>query len=98
MTTSIIQQIEAVLDKAVRPALYEHNGNVILVDYSDEILRVRLTGRCSGCPSAAATTEELIAANIKEALPQIKDVILVTGVSDDLIKQAKALMNHKLNQ
>jgi Fe-S cluster biogenesis protein NfuA len=92
MSHTLLQTIEEVLDRDVRPALNNHNGDVVVVDCENNVLRVRLTGMCSGCPSAALTTEEIIAAKIKEALPQIKDVILVTGVSDDLILQAKAIL------
>ena len=46
-----IKQIEAVLDAKVRPSLAEHNGNVVIQSLENNILRVRLTGKCSGCPS-----------------------------------------------
>lgn len=90
---TMIEQIEAVLDKHVRPSLASHQGDVVIADYTDDVLRIRLTGKCSGCPSAQLTTEELIAATVKEHLPQVKDVILVSGVSDELIAQAKALLH-----
>lgn len=93
MNTPMIEKIEAILDSDVRPALADHHGNVIVVDYSDDILRVRMTGMCNGCFSAQLTTESLIAAKIREKLPQIKDVILLTGVSDALIAQAKSMMH-----
>ncbi|WP_301860248.1 NifU family protein [uncultured Megasphaera sp.] len=92
-----IQNIEMVLTKYVRPSLANHQGNVVIVSYADGILRVRLTGKCSGCPSAQLTTEEIIAQTVKEHLPQIQDVVLVSGVSDDLIAQAKALLHHRHN-
>lgn len=90
---TMMEQIETVLDKHVRPSLASHQGDVVIVDYTDDVLRIRLTGKCSGCPSAQLTMEELIAATVKEHLPQVKDVILVSGVSDELIAQAKALLH-----
>jgi Fe-S cluster biogenesis protein NfuA len=89
----MIKKIEAVLNEDVRPSLAQHHGNVVLVDYADQVLRIRLTGTCSGCPSAQVTTESLITAKLQEKLPQIQDVILLTGVSDDLIAQAKAILH-----
>ena len=89
-----LENIEAVLDNYVRPSLASHQGNVVVVDYSDNVLRIRLTGKCSGCPSAQLTTEELISATVKEHIPAIEDVILVSGVSDELIAQAKALLKN----
>ena len=57
----MLREIEKVLEEDVRPYLLEHEGNVRISEYKEGILKVRLTGQCSGCPSAALTTEELIA-------------------------------------
>lgn len=89
------QEIEAVLEEEVRPKLLQHQGNVQIVGWGDDrILKVRLTGKCSGCPSASLTTEEVIASAVRERIPQVKDVILVNEVSPELIKLAKQLMHH----
>ena len=58
----MIERIDEVLEKKVRPALLSHEGDVQIVEYADGVLKIRLTGHCSGCPSARLTTEELIAA------------------------------------
>ncbi|MGE1061458.1 NifU family protein [Megasphaera paucivorans] len=92
MSNITMQDIESLLENEIRPILAKHNGDIIINDYTDNILRIRLTGQCSGCPSASLTTEEIISAKVKEHFPEIKDVILITGVSDDLLMQAKALM------
>lgn len=55
-----IQQIEAILDTKVRPALAEHNGDVLIQSLEDHVLKVKLTGKCSGCPAAHSTNEELL--------------------------------------
>ena len=82
----MLREIEKVLEEDVRPYLLEHEG------------KVRLTGQCSGCPSAALTTEELIAEAVKKKIPEVKDVVLVNEVSDDLIEMAKKLMSHSGKQ
>ena len=93
MSTATHAEIEGVLDAYVRPSLASHQGNVVIVDYTNKVLRIRLTGKCSGCPSAQLTTEELISATVKEHIPEIEDVIL-SGVSDELIAQAKAILQN----
>lgn len=95
MSSTILERIEDVLTKDVRPSLASHQGDVIIVDYKNAVLRIRLTGKCSGCPSALLTTEELIAAKVKEQIPEVQDVILVSGVSDSLIAQAKAILQER---
>lgn len=92
MNNITLKDIEKVLDEKVRPSLASHQGNVTIVEYKDKVLKVRLTGKCSGCPSAQLTTENVIASAVKDEIPEIEDVILVTGVSDDLIEQAKMIL------
>ena len=94
----MLREIEKVLEEDVRPYLLEHEGNVRISAYKEGILKVRLTGQCSGCPSAALTTEELIAEAVKKKIPEVKDVVLVNEVSDDLIEMAKKLMSHSGKQ
>ena len=57
-------QIENILNEKIRPSLALHSGNVKVISYTGGVLRVRLTGRCSGCPSATLTTEEFIKSEI----------------------------------
>lgn len=84
--------IEQVLDEKVRPMLALHDGDLSITGFEDGVLRVRLTGGCGGCPSADLVTEPLIEQEIRAAVPEVKEVILVNGVSDDLLGQARALM------
>lgn len=86
------EEIEKVLEEYVRPKLLEHEGDVQIVDYKDKVLKVRLLGKCSGCPSASLTTEELIAAEVKEHIPEIEDVVLINEVSPQLLDMARQIM------
>ena len=61
----------------------------------DNMLHVRMHGQCSGCPSAELTLEELVSTELKEAFPERKKVVLVTGVSDDLIAQARQIIRQR---
>lgn len=87
------KDIEAVLDRDIRPILAGHHGNVVLQGIEDNKVYIRLTGMCSGCPSATITTEEIVAERLKDVYPEIEDVILDNSVSDDLIAQAKAILS-----
>lgn len=91
-----MNMIEDVLETKVRPSLREHDGDVKVLSYDEQgILKIKLLGRCSNCPSANLTNEELIEKELIEAIPQIKRVILVTGVSDDLINMAKSMLKNR---
>ena len=42
------------------------------------------------------TTEELIAAKIKEKMPEVKDVVLVQEVNPELLDFARRILNHEI--
>ena len=70
----MLEKFEALLDEKVRPSLQAHGGDVVIRSYENNVLKVKLIGKCSGCPSAHDTNEELIAAEVIEAFPEVKDV------------------------
>ena len=93
----MIKKIEAVIEEKVRPSLMDPEGDVKVLSYEDGICRVRLLGACSGCPSAQITTEELIAKEVMEALPEVKDVVLVQEVSPELMDFARKILRHEVD-
>ena len=68
------ERVEAVLDK-VRPMLQRDGGDVELVEVQDDgVVKVRLTGACSGCPMSTMTLKNAIEETIKKEIPEIKSV------------------------
>ena len=90
-----ISKIEEVLDERVRPNLAQHGGDIQIEKLEDGVLHVRMHGQCSGCPSAELTLENLVSTELKDAFPELKEIVLVTGVSDDLIAQAREIMRQR---
>ncbi len=68
------EKVEAVLDK-IRPSLVADGGNVELVDVSDGVVKVKLTGACMGCPMSTMTLKMGIEQILKQELPDIKEVV-----------------------
>lgn len=91
----MLEKIERVLSEKVRPSLLEHEGDVQVVEFCDGVLKIRLTGTCSGCPSAKITAEELIGKVVMEEIPEVIDVVLVNEVSPELLEFAKKLLKHQ---
>lgn len=68
------EKVQAVLEK-VRPMLQADGGDVELVDVTDNnIVQVRLTGACKGCPMSQATLKNGIERMVLKELPEIKSV------------------------
>lgn len=59
----------------VRPGLQADGGDVELVDVTDDgVVKVKLTGACSGCPMAQMTLKMGIEKIIKKEVPEVKEV------------------------
>jgi Fe-S cluster biogenesis protein NfuA len=70
------EKIEAVLNQ-IRPNLARDGGNVELVDATDGIVKVKLTGACGGCPMASMTLKHGVERILKEKVPEVKEVVAV---------------------
>jgi len=89
-------KIKAVLKEKVDPILASHYGGAILVGFENNIAKIRLTGACSSCPSAQQTIEEVVKSVLTEALPEVKDVVLDTSVSEELLDFARKILKKEL--
>jgi Fe-S cluster biogenesis protein NfuA len=70
------EKVEAVLSQ-IKPALQADGGDVELVDVSNGVVKVKLTGACAGCPMSTMTLRMGIERVIKEQLPDITEVVAV---------------------
>ena len=70
------EKVEAALAQ-IRPSLQADGGDVELVDVSEGVVKVKLTGACGGCPMATMTLRNGIEQVIKKQVPEIKEVVAV---------------------
>jgi Fe-S cluster biogenesis protein NfuA len=92
VSSTVLESIERVLNESVRPVLREHSGNIGVVSFEDGVLKVRMLGGCNNCPSAVSEIEQLAAAEIQAAVPEVTRVALVAGVSEELLEMARTIM------
>jgi Fe-S cluster biogenesis protein NfuA/nitrite reductase/ring-hydroxylating ferredoxin subunit len=70
----------------VRPYMESHKGGVELVSIEDGVVRLRLEGSCSGCPSSTMTLKLAIEDAIHKAAPDV-DEIVAEGVVPEPVLQ-----------
>jgi Fe/S biogenesis protein NfuA len=73
--------VQRLIDDEINPALASHGGFVHLLDLKDGVAHVELGGGCQGCGMAHVTLKRGIEARIREALPEVKEVVDVTDHS-----------------
>ena len=71
-----IPNVERVLDE-LRPYLMADGGNVEIVEIDGPIVKVRLQGACGSCPSSTMTLKMGIERKLREAIPEVSEVIQV---------------------
>jgi Fe-S cluster biogenesis protein NfuA len=70
-------RIQAVMDR-LRPYLQADGGDIELIEVVGKKARVRLTGKCAGCPSAHLTLHVGVELAIKEEVPEFEELIVTT--------------------
>ena len=63
-------RVRGALDE-VRPYLESHGGDVELLGLEDGVVRLRMEGSCSGCPSSTVTLKLAIEEAIYKAAPEV---------------------------
>ncbi|HEY9006302.1 NifU family protein [Ohtaekwangia sp.] len=53
--TETIKKIKTILDEYIRPAVEQDGGAITYHSFNEGIVKVRLQGSCSGCPSSMVT-------------------------------------------
>jgi Fe-S cluster biogenesis protein NfuA len=75
--TSYISRINEVLD-LVRPYLNADGGDIDFVDLTEDLtVKVNLKGACHSCPMSIQTLKFGVENALKNAIPEIKEVIAV---------------------
>ena len=85
-------ELEAVVEKEIRPYLRAHHGDVEIVDFKDGVLKVRMLGGCSGCPSAQYTLEDVVEKELKKRFPFIDSVVIADNISEEMWALARKIL------
>ena len=99
MNEELYSTVEQILDKLVRPYMSSHGGDLEVVDLDkDGTLWVKMLGECAGCPSSDDTIKSLVSTVLLPRVPQIKQVEIDSGITEDIIEEAMRLMTKRNQQ
>ena len=71
-------KIKKVIAEKIRPALQTDGGDIEFVELDGSDVKVRLTGACRGCPSAAMTLQMGVTRILRAEIPEIETVTAVS--------------------
>ncbi len=67
--TDTVKKIRTILEEYIRPAVEQDGGAITFHSFRDGIVKVRLQGSCSGCPSSMVTLKAGIENLFKRMMP-----------------------------
>ena len=69
------EKIKETIEK-LKPVLRRDGGDIEFIGFDEKtgIVKVRLTGHCAHCPMSAMTLKEVVLKELKEAVPEVRDI------------------------
>jgi Fe/S biogenesis protein NfuA len=75
---TVEEKVATVLERVINPAIAAHGGRADLVAVEDSTAYLQLSGGCQGCGMASVTLTQGIEVSLREAVPEITNVVDVT--------------------
>lgn len=72
-----VKKIKTIINTEIRPAVNMDGGDIAFLKYEDQVVYIHMQGACSGCPSSTITLKQGIEVRLKNAMPEIKEVVSV---------------------
>ena len=84
LSGDVAEKVTQLLDGSINPALDSHGGYASLVGVDDDSnVYVTMGGGCQGCAASAMTLRDGIRRAIKEAIPEVAEVIDTTPAAGE---------------
>ena len=73
----IENKIREILDNEIRPAVAMDGGDITFEKFEDGVVYLYMQGSCAGCPSSTMTLKMGIETRLREAIPEVQEVVSV---------------------
>ncbi|XP_054730868.1 NFU1 iron-sulfur cluster scaffold homolog, mitochondrial-like [Anastrepha obliqua] len=82
----VVMMIKELLDSRIRPTVQEDGGDIIYMGFEDGVVKLKMQGSCSSCPSSIVTLKNGVQNMLQFYIPE---VVSVEQVSDKVDKLAE---------
>lgn len=82
----VVMMIKELLDSRIRPTVQEDGGDIIYMGYEDGVVKLKMQGSCSSCPSSIVTLKNGVQNMLQFYIPE---VVSVEQVFDEVDKLAE---------
>ena len=71
----IVKDIESVLKDKVAPSVAAHNGEIKFISFHKGVVRLLLSGSCSGCAMSKITLHRGVENTLKHYIPEVNSLV-----------------------
>ena len=71
----IVTEKETVLKDKVLPAVAAHNGEIKFISFHKGVVRLLLSGSCSGCAMSKITLQRGVEQTLKHYVPEVQAIV-----------------------
>ncbi len=68
------ERMRALVDTISAYIEYYHGGAVKMISYQDQVLKIKMSGSCLGCPLSPHTLHGWVEGTVRQFFPQLKSV------------------------
>ncbi|KAF5287916.1 hypothetical protein FQA39_LY15620 [Lamprigera yunnana] len=94
--SEIVQMIKELLNTRIRPTVQEDGGDIIFLGYDDGIVKLKLQGSCSSCPSSIVTLKNGVQNMLQFYIPEVLGVEQVEEPHDSIASKEFEKLEMKL--
>ncbi|KRY58288.1 NFU1 iron-sulfur cluster scaffold -like protein, mitochondrial, partial [Trichinella britovi] len=93
-----VVMIKDLLNTRIRPTIQDDGGDVVFMGFDDGIVKLKLQGACTGCPSSVYTLKNGIENMLKFYVPEVKGVEQVVDEVEEIAEKEFQKLETKLDE
>uniref|UniRef100_A0A6M2CWC6 NFU1 iron-sulfur cluster scaffold homolog, mitochondrial n=1 Tax=Rhipicephalus microplus TaxID=6941 RepID=A0A6M2CWC6_RHIMP len=79
--------IKELIETRIRPTVQEDGGDIVYMGFEDGVVKLKLQGSCTGCPSSSVTLKAGIQNMLQFYVPEVKSVEQVVDEAEKVSNQ-----------
>lgn len=82
----VVMMIKELLDTRIRPTVQEDGGDIVFKGFEDGIVKLKLQGSCTSCPSSIVTLKNGVQNMLQFYIPEVVSVEQVKDEQDEVVE------------
>ena len=91
-----VMMIKELLDTRIRPTVQEDGGDLVYVSFEDGVVKLKMQGSCSSCPSSIGTLKNGVQNMLQFYVPEVKSVEQVFDEVDKITEKEFEKLEDKI--